>query len=197
MPPGLRMRPSSCLGRVWGPLIDLGCGPGGLRSNWRRRQTVRWRARLTLQFRLRGGMAADIQATGRRGTRSGGSDWSNQSRRITAKEHREANVTAWCAHVTALPFPGASFAAGVSLNLLDSVPNPLAHLQEAARVIEPGGKLVIASPYEWTSQATAIEQWIGGHSQRGPMGGASDATMRQISRRARSLDSRLAGRFGR
>lgn len=166
------------LGKARGPLADLGCGPGRAAFELAR-STKRPVAAIDLNFDF-ARMVAEIRATGeaRYARRRLGLVY--DSRRIVAGEYRDAEVTAWCADATVLPFADASFAGGLSLNLLDSVSNPLAHLQEAARVIEPGGKLVLASPYEWTSQATPIEQWIAGHSQRGPAGGASDVTMRQI-----------------
>ena len=46
-----------------------------------------------------------------------------------------ANVDFWVCDVTALPFPSGTFAAAVSLNVLDCVPSPLDMLGSLARVL--------------------------------------------------------------
>ncbi len=166
------------LSDVSGPLIDLGCGPG--RASFElAKATGQPVVAIDLNFDfLR--LAAEIQATGTASYAQRRLGLVYEARTIAAGAFEGANVTTWCAEATALPFADATFAGGISLNLLDSVGSPVGHLQEAARVIATGGALVIASPYEWTGRATAVEQWVGGHSQRGPFGGASDATMRGL-----------------
>ncbi len=102
-------------------------------------------------------------------------------RREFAVNFRAApRVDFWSADATALPFAAESFAAVVALNLLDCARSPLEVLAEGARVLRPGGKLLLACPYDWSSGATAPEQWIGGHSQRGPNQGASEPLLRAL-----------------
>lgn len=91
-----------------------------------------------------------------------------------------ALVDCWYADATALPFAGASVDGALSLNVLDAVQWPLVHLHELSRVLVPGGRGVVASPYDWTSPVTPLEAWLGGHSQRGPQAGSSTAEVRRI-----------------
>jgi hypothetical protein len=47
-------------------------------------------------------------------------------------------------------------------------------------VLRPGGTAIIATPYDWSPSATAVEQWLGGHSQRGAQRGASEPVLRRL-----------------
>jgi SAM-dependent methyltransferase len=91
-----------------------------------------------------------------------------------------ARVDFWSADAAAQPFGPSAFAAVFALNLLDCTSSPLEVLQESARLLRPGGKLVLACPYDWSSNATPVESWIGGHSQRGIGGGASEPLVRAL-----------------
>ncbi|MEZ4404648.1 MAG: methyltransferase domain-containing protein [Kofleriaceae bacterium] len=85
-----------------------------------------------------------------------------------------------CADVGALPFADGAFGGALSLNVLDCVPSPLAHLLELGRVLAAGAPALLSTPYDWSASATAAAQWIGGHSQRGPQQGASEPELRRI-----------------
>jgi SAM-dependent methyltransferase len=89
-------------------------------------------------------------------------------------------VDYWCCDATALPFRGSGFGLAVSLNNLDCVSAPLAALQEMIRTLAPAGKAVVATPYDWSSTATPVEGWIGGHSQRSELRGAGDRLLREL-----------------
>jgi SAM-dependent methyltransferase len=86
----------------------------------------------------------------------------------------------WCCDAAVLPFSDASFSGVLSLNLLDCVASPLAHLKEIGRVLPPGAAALLASPYDWSAAATHLTEWIGGHSQRAGSGGSSAAELRRI-----------------
>ena len=86
----------------------------------------------------------------------------------------------WCCDVDNLPFSAATFDGALSLNVLDCVPSPLQHLIEMGRVLKPSAPALLSSPYDWSAAATPIQQWLGGHSQRGPVRGSSVAELRRI-----------------
>ena len=86
----------------------------------------------------------------------------------------------WCCDAAALPFADATFAAATALNVADCVAAPRELVAEAARVVAGGGGAVFATPYDWAPGATPVEQWLGGHSQRGPGAGASEPVLRAV-----------------
>lgn len=88
------------------------------------------------------------------------------------------NVDFWICDANSLPFAPTKIQTVVALNTLDCVPSPSELLQEANRVLKDGGRLLLSCPYDWASSATAVEQWIGGHSQRGPLSGDPVPTLR-------------------
>lgn len=89
-------------------------------------------------------------------------------------------VSFWCADATLLPFGEGAFAGALSLNVLDCVPAPAAHLAELARTLAPGGTAHLSTPFDWAPTTAAVDQWIGGHSQRAPHGGDPAAELRRL-----------------
>ncbi|MDR3674028.1 MAG: methyltransferase domain-containing protein [Acidobacteriota bacterium] len=89
-------------------------------------------------------------------------------------------VDFWVADVTNLPFADATMALGSSLNLLDCVSSPYDHLRELTRVLRPGGAALLSTPYDWSQYTTAVESWIGGHSQRSENLGRSADILRSL-----------------
>ena len=83
-----------------------------------------------------------------------------------------------CADACNLPLPASRARHAVAINLLDCVPDPARLVAELARVVAPAASVILASPYDWTATATPIAAWLGGHSQRGELAGAPDATLR-------------------
>jgi SAM-dependent methyltransferase len=89
-------------------------------------------------------------------------------------------VDLWCCDATALPLPAGSFALATSLHVVDSISSPFDHLRSLGAVLRPGGRCVLATPYDWSTAATSVERWLGGHSQRAEHGGSSEAALRAL-----------------
>ncbi len=113
---------------------------------------------------------------------------------------REFNVAAsaagqvdfWLSDSLALPFAEPTFAQVVALNLIDCVYSPVSLLTVLNRLLLNGGDALLATPFDWAPNATPIEAWIGGHSQRGPDEGASDSRLLATLERLRTADSGFA-----
>jgi SAM-dependent methyltransferase/uncharacterized protein YbaR (Trm112 family) len=91
-----------------------------------------------------------------------------------------SNVDFWLTDALSLPLRPGTAGTIVALNLLDCVPSPLTLLETIRATLRSGGRALIGCPYDWASSATSAEHWIGGHSQRGGYGGASDAMLRAL-----------------
>jgi protein-L-isoaspartate O-methyltransferase len=61
----------------------------------------------------------------------------------TARDRGRENVTATQGDATSLPYEGASFDAVVLVTVLGEIPDQDAALREIARVLRPGGRLVV------------------------------------------------------
>lgn len=93
--------------------------------------------------------------------------------------HRD-RVDFWACDAMALPLADATVDGAVSFNVADCIASPLAHLIELGRVLRPEAEVALTTPYDWSENVTAIEGWIGGHSQRGPAAGECAAEMRRV-----------------
>jgi SAM-dependent methyltransferase/uncharacterized protein YbaR (Trm112 family) len=89
-------------------------------------------------------------------------------------------VDFWACDAMALPFAAGSADLAVALNLLDCVSEPRQLLAGLARITRRGGHVLLATPYDWSTRATPMETWIGGHSQRAPHGGAAEPFLRTL-----------------
>ena len=89
-------------------------------------------------------------------------------------------VDFWACDAMALPFAAAQADLIAALNVLDCVASPHAMLTGLARLLRPGGTLLLATPFDWSTRATPLEAWIGGHSQRGAFAGAGAAFLQAL-----------------
>jgi len=55
----------------------------------------------------------------------------------------------------------------LAANLIDRMVNPIRFLTTVHERLEPGGLLVITSPYTWLEEFTKREQWVGGYRKDG------------------------------
>jgi SAM-dependent methyltransferase len=62
-----------------------------------------------------------------------------------------------------LPDQVSGFDCVVALNLLCRTPDPLAILDDFARMIVPGGQLILAMPLSWSESFTPKKKWIKGN----------------------------------
>ena len=86
----------------------------------------------------------------------------------------------WACDAMALPFAARQFGLVSGMNVLDCVPDPRGLLMAIGALLVPGGGGVLATPYDWSTQATLPLGWIGGHSQRGAMDGAAEPQLRAL-----------------
>lgn len=52
-------------------------------------------------------------------------------------------------------------------NLIDRLSNPHLCLERLPTLIDPGGQLIISSPYTWLAEYTPPENWVGGYTLEG------------------------------
>lgn len=86
-------------------------------------------------------------------------------------------VDFWAMDAMALPFPAGRFDAALAVNLVDCIPGPTNLIAETARVMAGDAPVVFTTPYDWSATVAEPAAWIGGHSQRGPTGGAGEPVL--------------------
>lgn len=75
------------------------------------------------------------------------------------------------ADALAMPFRADSAGSFTSLNLIDKVPRPMAHLTEMNRVTRSvGAQFLLSDPFSWSEEAAPEEDWLGGRTS-GPCAG--------------------------
>lgn len=70
------------------------------------------------------------------------------------------------ANALALPFRSKSIGLFSSLNLVDKVPSPLAHLREMNRVTRNAkAQFLLSDPFSWSTEAAPLTEWLGGTAE--------------------------------
>lgn len=60
-----------------------------------------------------------------------------------------------------------SFDVVLAANLIDRLSNPAAFLARLPSLVNPGGQLILTSPYTWLDEFTPRENWLGGFDRDG------------------------------
>jgi SAM-dependent methyltransferase len=89
-------------------------------------------------------------------------------------------VDFWACDGLALPFAPGQADLAVALNLLDCVANPRRLLESLTLAVGAGGRILLATPYDWSARATPLASWLGGHSQRAEHAGAGEAFLHAL-----------------
>jgi SAM-dependent methyltransferase len=141
-----------------GPILDAGCGPG--RGSF---EVARRTGELVLGIDvdlppLRLAQRVLRDRTVRYDRKRSGAIYDR--REFTSKLEKLEQVDFWCCDGLALPFDDGTFAAAAALNVIDRVPAPADLLRSLRRVTRHGGKLILASAYDWTGRDAGA--WLGG-----------------------------------
>ncbi len=160
------------------PVIDIGCSVGRTSFELARRSDGLVLGIDTHMPMLR--MARQVLETGivRYPRRRVGIVYDRRDFEVAFGESERVDF--WACDAMALPFKDAGFGHAMALNVLDCVNAPRDFLDRVRQILRPGGKAVLSTPYDWSTGATPIETWIGGHSQRGPDRGASEPFLRAL-----------------
>ena len=152
-----------------GPQIDIGCSVG--RGTFDLAHTTQ---NLTLGLDINFSMLRMAQKIQRTGIisyhlRQSGTIYKSCSYPISLPSAKLVDFWAVDAHF--LPFPDKHIHRCHSTNLIDCLERPADHIKELARVHNHLGYISIATPFDWSPNATPYENWIGGHSPMYPLNG--------------------------
>jgi SAM-dependent methyltransferase len=164
--------------KVDGPAIDIGCAVG--RTSFELAKTIE---DLVVGVDLNFGMvrtAALILREGRVTYPRRRVGLAFDRKEFPVALEGASKVDFWGCDATCLPFADRSFSLAASMNVLDCVQSPYDHLKEMARVLKSGAGALLSAPYDWNVNATPVECWLGGHSQRSENRGSSEIMLRSL-----------------
>ncbi len=103
-----------------------------------------------------------------------------KAREFPVEFQQSHRVDFWICDAQALPFTPQTFAGAIAMNLLDSVPAPQQLIGSLHTALKPDARMLLASPYDWSTAVTPVEAWLGGHSQRGTGQGAPEPILQHL-----------------
>jgi SAM-dependent methyltransferase len=74
---------------------------------------------------------------------------------------KQGNIELLVASGAHLPFPEGMFDFVSCLSVLDCVPDPAALVGSIVKSLRRGGTLLISDPYSWSTDAAAVNKWLG------------------------------------
>ena len=83
-----------------------------------------------------------------------------QARALQARHHQELRIELHVGDVMALPYPAQVFDTIIMHLILAVVPHPERALAEAARVLKPGGHILILDKFLQCSQRAPLRRWL-------------------------------------
>jgi SAM-dependent methyltransferase/uncharacterized protein YbaR (Trm112 family) len=161
-----------------GPLIDIGCSVG--RTSF---ELAKEFDEIVLGVDMNFGMLKTASSILEKNhvsypRRNSGISFDRREFKVVFKNAEKVDF--WVCDATSLPFSDETFSANTSLNVIDCVWSPYDHLKELARILMPGSRAIVSTPYDWTANATPVESWLGGHSQRSKHKGSSEYVLRSL-----------------
>lgn len=183
-PGGVSRILAACLGMAGdlapGPVLDIGCGAGrstlDLAARTRRPTLgvdisfplARFARRTLLERRV------DVEL------RRVGMTYERRTFDLPVDEEASALCDVWVCDALALPFDADRFGLAAAINLIDCMSEPVAALQEMCRILAPGAPALLATPFDWSGNITASQNWFGGHSDRGAFGGLAEPVLAML-----------------
>ncbi len=158
-----------------GPILDIGCGAG---------RTVHEIAKRHERPVVGIDLGASLARTARRAVVGGKVDYGRRRigltydrRRFSVPPSPAGRADIWICDALSLPFGDETFALIVGMNVLDCLGSPRDGLLEMDRILAGCGEVVLTVPFDWSAAVTPVENWIGGHSQRGPHRGSGETIL--------------------
>jgi SAM-dependent methyltransferase len=149
-------------GNVAGPVVELGCAAGG--------GCFRIAERLglpVLGLDLSAPLIRLAQQISERGSvryprRMSGTAY--RDRAFALPFTRRGLVDFWLADALTPPLAPGTAGLVIAVNLVDCVQDPARLISVVADLLRPGGKAILATPFDWSVAATPRERWLGGRS---------------------------------